>query len=110
MLRRQQAFTGGGGGGWHNFLLLTKYYSSGQIEEDGRVRACGTYGEENRIAYRFRLRNRKERDRLEDVGVDGKVIKCFIKDQEGIKQPELTLHRTRKVTAVHDFSLLPRSS
>ena len=71
-------------------VLLTKYYSSGQIEEDGMGRPRGTYGEQNRNAYRVCLRIRKERDSLEDVGIDGKVIKRIVKDQEGIKQPGLT--------------------
>jgi len=71
------------------FVLRTKYYSIGQIEEDGLGRVCGTYGEKNRMAYSVCLRNRKERDRLEDVEADGKLIKYFVKYQEGIKQPGL---------------------
>ena len=53
-------------------------------------RACDKCGLGNRIIYRVCSRNRKEKDRLEDVGVDGKVIKRVIKTQEGIKQPGLT--------------------
>ena len=71
-------------------VILAKYYSSGQIEEDGMGRAFGTYGEEDRIIYRICSLNRKEKDRLEDVGVDGKVIKRIITNQEWIKQPGLT--------------------
>ena len=92
-------------------VILAKYYSSGQIEEDGMGRAFGTYGEEDRIIYRICSLNRKEKDRLEDVGVDGKVIKRIITNQEWIKQPGLTWLRVRKVTgsswlqALRDFRL-----
>jgi len=48
--------------------LLTVYYSGDQIKEDEMGRACGTHGERRSAC---RVGNLRERNRLEDIGVNG---------------------------------------
>jgi hypothetical protein len=43
--------------------------------------ACGTYGGEDRWIQQFGGGNLRERDHLEDLGIDGRIIlKCIHKE------------------------------
>jgi hypothetical protein len=53
--------------------VLTQYYLGDQIEKNERVGSCSTYGGEERYKGFWR-RNPRERDNLEDPGVDGSII------------------------------------
>ena len=39
---------------------------------------CGTYGGEEKCAQSFGGQNLKERDRLEDLGIDGRIILNYV--------------------------------
>ena len=54
----------------------SKYCSTGQIEKNWMGGACGTYGGE--VCTGFWWRHLRERDHLEDTGVDGRVILRWI--------------------------------
>jgi hypothetical protein len=43
-----------------------------------RGKRCSTYGGEKKVHTGFRWGNLKERDRLEDPGVDGRIILRWI--------------------------------
>ena len=47
-----------------------KYYSGDQIKKNEMGRACGTYGGQERCLDDFG----EERDHLEELGVDGRII------------------------------------
>ena len=55
------------------FFLLTKYFSGNEIERNEMGGACGTCGGQER-SYRILVGDLRERDHLEDLGVDGKII------------------------------------
>ena len=59
-----------GGASW--FVLLTKYYSDAEIKEDEMGGACGTY--EGRLYRAIWWENMRERDCLEDLVINGRVI------------------------------------
>jgi hypothetical protein len=54
-------------------VILTKYYSGDQIRKNEMDGACSTYrgGE---VLSVFWWGNLRERDQLEDLGVDGRII------------------------------------
>jgi hypothetical protein len=52
-------------------VLLTKNYSGAQIEENQKGESCGTKGREE-MRTEFRCKNLREKDHLEDLGVDRK--------------------------------------
>jgi hypothetical protein len=56
------------------FLLLTKYYSGDQIKNTERGRAYSMYEGEKRCMQGFGGKSLRERDHLEDLGVDGRII------------------------------------
>jgi len=58
-------------------LLRTQYRSGDQIEKDEVGGACSTHGE-NRVVDRVLVGNLRERDHLEDPGVDGMIILRWI--------------------------------
>ena len=76
-------------------MLAQCSYSQPNIIRAVKTRRMGWVGRVARMGKRTELyivclRNRKEKDSLEDVGVDGKVIKRIIKNQEWIKHPGIT--------------------
>jgi hypothetical protein len=56
------------------FELLTKYYSDDQIQKNEIVGECGTYSRKGEMCTGFWWGNRRERNHLEDLGVEGKII------------------------------------
>ena len=60
----------------HDLYFLTKYCSGDQIEKNGMGWACSTRGRE--VNTRFLWGNLRERDHLEDQGVDGRIILRWI--------------------------------
>jgi len=65
------------------FFLLTKYFSGNEIERNEMGGACGTCGGQER-SYRILVGDLRERDHLEDLGVDGKIIlKWSFKRRDG---------------------------
>jgi hypothetical protein len=54
--------------------LLTQYCSGDQIENNEIGRACSAYGGKGEMYTGFWLENLRERDHLEDPGVDGRII------------------------------------
>jgi hypothetical protein len=60
------------------FVLFTKYCSVDQIEKNEMGGECGTYGGEERYVQCFGGRKLRERDHLEDSGVDGRIILKWI--------------------------------
>ena len=59
-------------------ILLTKYSSSDQIEKNEVGGVCSTYGGRRKVLTGFWWGNLIERDRLEDPGVDGRIILKWI--------------------------------
>jgi len=53
---------------------FTKFYSSGKIKKNEMSGACSTYGGEERYVQGFVWGNIKEREILEDPGIDGRII------------------------------------
>jgi hypothetical protein len=54
-------------------VILTKYYSDDQIKKNEMDGACSAYGGEEVLSV-FWWGNLRERDHLEDLGLDGKII------------------------------------
>jgi hypothetical protein len=54
--------------------MLTQCCSGDQIEKNEMCGACGTYGGRSEVYTGFCWGNLRERDQLEDPGVDGSVI------------------------------------
>jgi len=54
-------------------VLLNKYYCGEQIKNNEMGGACSTYGGGN-VQKRFGCRNPRERDHLEQAGVNGRII------------------------------------
>jgi hypothetical protein len=52
-------------------IFLDKYYSGDQIEKNEMDGTYSTYGERRGV---YRWGNLRERDHLEDPGLDGRVI------------------------------------
>ena len=53
--------------------------SGDKIEKNEMVKACSAYGERKGV-YRVLLGNLMERDHLEDLGVDGRIIlRCIFR-------------------------------
>ena len=57
---------------------LHDYHSGDQIKKNEMGEACGTYGEEKNCVQGFGWGDLRERDHLEDAGVDGRVILRWI--------------------------------
>jgi hypothetical protein len=58
----------------HHYLLITKHHFGDQIKENEMGRACGTNaGEESCTQGHM-----NERDNLEDLGLDGRIILVWI--------------------------------
>ena len=65
-------------GEWRKwFVLCTLYFSNNQIEKNEMDGACSKYGERSGV-YRVLVGNLRERDRLEDPGIDGRIILRWI--------------------------------
>ena len=54
-------------------VILTKYYSVDRIKKNEMDGACSTYGG-GEVLSGFWWGNLRERDHLEDLGVDGRII------------------------------------
>jgi hypothetical protein len=59
-------------------LLLTKYCQGHHIKEDELGAACGTHVGGREIYAEFCWRNRSERDHVEGLDVDGRIILKWI--------------------------------
>jgi len=56
-------------------LLLTKYYSVDQMKNNERGGDCGSIQDDRIVSYRVLVgETRGEKDHLEDIGVDGRII------------------------------------
>jgi hypothetical protein len=55
-------------------VLLTQYCAGDKIENNEMSGTCSAYGGEKRRKQGFGWGNLKERDRLGDPGVDGRII------------------------------------
>jgi hypothetical protein len=55
-------------------VCLNKYYSGNQIEKSEIGESSGTYRRRGDMHTEFWWRNLRERDKLEDPDVDGKII------------------------------------
>jgi hypothetical protein len=63
-------------------VLLPKYYLFDQIKKNEMGGACGAYGRQERCRV-FWWGNLKERNPLEDLGVDGRVVLKWISKKWG---------------------------
>jgi hypothetical protein len=64
--------------------LLSNYCPGNQIKKNEMVGTCSTYREEEKCTQGFGGGNLKERDHLEDPGIDGTIIlKWIIKKLDG---------------------------
>jgi len=59
-------------------VLLTKHYSGDQIEKNEMGGACSRYGVRGEVHTGFWCGNLRERDYLEDPGVDGRILLRWI--------------------------------
>jgi len=59
-------------------VVLTNYFADNKIEKNETEAACSAYWGEERIIQGFWWGNLKERDHLEDPGVDGRIILRWI--------------------------------
>jgi len=57
-----------------NDLLLTQYWLGDQIEKNEMGRTCSTYGRRGEAYTGFWWGNLRERDHLQDPGIDGRII------------------------------------
>jgi hypothetical protein len=55
-------------------VLLATYHSGDQIRKNKMGQACGTYGETGEVYTGSWWGHLRERDHLEDVGIDGRII------------------------------------
>jgi hypothetical protein len=63
---------------WSITIILSKYCSGDQIEKSEMGGECNTYGGEERCIQGFGGENLRERDHLEDTGIDGRIILGWI--------------------------------
>jgi len=63
-------------------VLLAKYYSGYKIEKNEMGGACNTYGGRRELHTGFWYGNLRERDHLEDPGVDGGNVKMDLQEVE----------------------------
>jgi hypothetical protein len=59
-------------------VVVTNYYSGDRIKEDNMGGACGMYEGRREPHVEFRQGNLKERDHLEDKGVDERMVLNWI--------------------------------
>lgn len=64
------------------FVLVIQHCSGGQIRDIEMGRASDTYGAEGNAESDW-WQNLKERNHLEDISVDGEMLKCILQKQEG---------------------------
>ena len=57
----------------YHTVLLTQYCSGVQIENSEMGGACSAYGEEERYIRGFWWENLREREHLEEPGIDGRI-------------------------------------
>ena len=55
-------------------MFLTQYCSGDKIEKNEIGGACSVYGGEERCMRGIGGENLRERDHLEDLGIDGRII------------------------------------
>jgi len=58
--------------------MITQYCSGDQIKKNEMGGACSWYGGRGEVYTGFWWRNLRERDHLEDLGVDGRIILRWI--------------------------------
>jgi hypothetical protein len=59
-------------------MIFNKYYSGDQVKLNDMGWACGTYGSQERSIQGFCRGDIRERDHLEDLDVDGRIILSLI--------------------------------
>jgi len=60
-------------------VSLTRYYSADTIKNNEMARARSMHGKEERRIKGFVGKNMTERARLENQGVDGRIMKSILK-------------------------------
>jgi hypothetical protein len=74
-------------------VLLTKYYAGDQVKKNWMGRVCGTYGRE--VYAEFWWVDLRERNHLEDLGIDERIIlKLIFNKGDGKPLSGLTWLRT----------------
>jgi hypothetical protein len=64
---------------------MRKYYSGNHIKHNEVGGICGTYMGEGEVHTGCRYGNLREREDLEDLGIDGRIRKCTYEEMAWIR-------------------------